>query len=140
MWCRRQPALAATILTAILGIALVAAVSFSQVVHERDRFHQERDRAEANLYRALAGETRALMKARDTGWWWKAMTNIEAAARLDTARPGRSRELAVEAMNPIFMALKAGGADWSDSFRSPVQRCHFGGRYGRIFNMCMVAK
>lgn len=104
LWCRRQPALAATIALAILGVATVGSISFFQVIRERDHFHQERDRAQANLYRALAGETRALMKARDTAWWWKAMENIETAARLDTAPRdlGELRELAIECMGTRF--------------------------------------
>jgi tetratricopeptide (TPR) repeat protein len=52
LWCRRQPALAATIAVAILAIAAVASIGFWRVVHERDRYRTERDRAVANLRKA----------------------------------------------------------------------------------------
>ena len=52
LWCRRQPALAGTIAVAIVAIAVVASFGFWRVVHERDRFRAERDRAEANLRKA----------------------------------------------------------------------------------------
>jgi hypothetical protein len=68
LWCRRRPALAATIGAATLAVLVVSAVSFAQVVQERNRYRAERDRAQANLYRALIGEARARVQARDTGW------------------------------------------------------------------------
>src|SRR5262249_54109456 len=83
LWCRRQPALAATIATAVLVVALVASVAFAGVLRERDRYRGERDRAEANLYRSLLSDARAQMQARDTAWWWKVMDNLTEAARLD---------------------------------------------------------
>jgi len=52
LWCRRQPALAATIALALLAIAAVASFGFWRVVHERDRYRAERDRAVANLRQA----------------------------------------------------------------------------------------
>ena len=49
-------------------------------VQERERYRQERDQAQANLYKALVSEARALMKARDTGWYEKTMENLSQAA------------------------------------------------------------
>lgn len=107
-WCRRQPALA----TSLLAIVIVAAVSFYNILQERDRFRGERDRAEANLYRALVSDARSQMKARDTGWYWKAMDNLRDAARLEVPLrdPRELRELAIECMGmeqPCFRVLGA---------------------------------
>jgi tetratricopeptide (TPR) repeat protein len=52
LWCRREPALASTIAVAILAVAAVASFGFWRVVHERDRYRTERDRAVANLRKA----------------------------------------------------------------------------------------
>jgi WD40 repeat protein len=121
LWSRRQPALAATIAVAVFGVATVAAFSIAQIIRERDNYHQERDRAQANLYRALAGETRALMKARDTGWWWKAMENLETAAQLETAPRDLAelRELAIECMGTKYPCMRL-----RSSFASSGERIH----------------
>src|SRR5262249_4177908 len=69
---------------------------------------QERDQAQANLYRALTGEARALMQARDTGWWWKAMDNIRQAGALEVVDrdPRELRELAIEIMGSEFPCMR----------------------------------
>jgi WD40 repeat protein len=106
-WCRRQPALAATLACAGLLLVTVAGIGAwrvleerGRVFEERDRYMQERDRAEANLYRALLDEARAQMEARQTGWWWKAMENIRQAGQLqaENRNPTELRELAIECM------------------------------------------
>ena len=56
--CRRNPVVASTVIAATLAVLLVAGVGIWRVVRERDRFRGERDRAEANLYRARLGEAR----------------------------------------------------------------------------------
>jgi WD40 repeat protein len=107
-WCRRNPALAFTLTGAVLAVVAVAATGFWQVLLERNRYRGERDRAEVNLYRALVGEARAQIKARETGWWWKVMDNLRAAAKLDV--PGRDptelRELAVECMGSLYSSFR----------------------------------
>lgn len=111
LWCRRHPALAATITAAVFAVLAVAGVGYYQVAEERDHVRMERDRAQSNLYLALIGEARAEMKARDTGWWWKAMKNIQEAAALDV--PGRDpkelRELAIECMGSIYSCFRLQG-------------------------------
>jgi eukaryotic-like serine/threonine-protein kinase len=54
LWCRRKPALAATIALAALTVAVVAGASGYQVLQERDRYRAERDRAESQRLRAQA--------------------------------------------------------------------------------------
>jgi WD40 repeat protein len=107
LWCRRKPALASTVAAAVLAVAAVASVAFAMVLHERDLFREERDRAQNHLYRSLVSDASAQIQARDTGWWWKAMDSIRQASRLDV--PGRDtaalRELAIECLgtgNPCF--------------------------------------
>jgi eukaryotic-like serine/threonine-protein kinase len=108
LWCRRNQVLAATIAVALVAIATVAGTGIYQVFQERDRYRQERDLAQANLYRALTGEARSLMQSRDTGWWWKAMDNIRQAAALEVAErdPRELRELAIECMGSEFPCLR----------------------------------
>jgi WD40 repeat protein len=120
LWCRRRPALAATIGAAVLTVLAVSAVSFFQVVEERDRYGTERDRAQANLYRALVGEARARVQARDTGWWWKALDVIHDAARLDVAGrdPAELRDLAIECMGSQYTCLRLRG-EW-EGHNGPV--------------------
>ena len=85
-----------------MTILAVAGTGLYHVFQERDRYRQERDHAQANLYRALTGEARALMQARDTGWWWKAMDNLRQAGTLEVADrdPAELRELAIQCMGP----------------------------------------
>ncbi len=63
--CRRNPIVASTVMGALLAVMLVAGISVWRVVRERDRYRTERDRAEGNLYRALLGEARGQILARD---------------------------------------------------------------------------
>jgi WD40 repeat protein/tRNA A-37 threonylcarbamoyl transferase component Bud32 len=113
LWCRRKPALAATIALAILMVVVVAGFSYARVLQERNQYQQERDRAQENLYRALVGEARAHMRSGDTGWWWHALDNLRQAARLDV--PGRDpaelRELAIECMGSALPCLRLRG-EW----------------------------
>ncbi len=98
LWCRRQPALAATIASALLVIGAVATAGVWRVVRERDRYRAERNRAQVNLARALTGEARALIKARETGWMFSALDNLRESARLAGPAADRTeiRELAIE--------------------------------------------
>lgn len=107
-WCRRQPALTATIALAALTVAMVTAVGFISVIRERDRYRSERDRAEENYYRVLVGEAEAQLRGRDTGWRWKAMDNLATAARLDvsTRDPIRLRELAIQCIGAEYPCLR----------------------------------
>jgi WD40 repeat protein len=83
-WCRRKPALAATISAAVLTTAAIASFSFLQVVHERDRYRAEREQAVTNLYHSLNGEARAIRLARSPGYRAEAWSRLEQALRLDT--------------------------------------------------------
>lgn len=100
LWCRRNRGLAATIVLAALVTTAVAGVAFWRVMEERDLYHTQRDESQANLYRALVGEARSQIAARDTGWWWKVQDNLRAAARIDVAIPDRAelRELAIRCL------------------------------------------
>jgi len=111
LWCRRKPALAATIALALVAVAAVGTVGLVQVLTEREHLRIERDQAQANLYRALVGEARALMKGRDTGWWWKAMDNIRQAAGLHVADrdPAELRELAIQCMGTEYPCMRLHG-------------------------------
>jgi WD40 repeat protein/tRNA A-37 threonylcarbamoyl transferase component Bud32 len=108
LWCRRRPALAGTIAAAVVVVAAVAAVSFAQVVAERNRYRTERDHAEANLASSLVSEARARLQARDTGWWWEALDKLREAGQMDV--PGRDktelRELAIECMGSAYPCLR----------------------------------
>jgi WD40 repeat protein len=113
-WCRRQPALAATIAASVAAVLIVASIGLWQVLAERDRYRQQRDRAETerrraeserdhareNLYRALVGEAEAQLQARPTDWWWKVLGNLREAGQLATADRDRQalRDLALRCM------------------------------------------
>jgi eukaryotic-like serine/threonine-protein kinase len=126
-WCRRQPALAATLAAAVVLIATVAGIGFWRVVEERDhvreerdRVVRERDRAEANLYRALVGEATAQMEARPTGWSWKALANLRMAAQLHVEERNLAelRELAVQCMGSSYSSMRL-HPEWADHARKP---------------------
>jgi serine/threonine protein kinase/WD40 repeat protein len=87
LWGRRNPALAATITVAAVLIGMMAGVSISQVLQERDRYHAEQEKAVANLYQSVVGEARALRLARASGFRAKAWARLEQALALET--PGR---------------------------------------------------
>ena len=109
---RRNPALAATMAAAAIVVAVVAGVGLWSVFEERDHYHQERDHAQANLYRALVGEARSQMDARDTGWWWRVMDNLRAAAQLRVADRDLDglRDLAIECMGSAYPSMRLHGA------------------------------
>jgi WD40 repeat protein len=111
LWCRRKPAQATTIALAVLAVTVVAGIGLFQVLQERERYRGERDRAQANLYRSLVSEARALIQARDTAWWWKAMDNIRQAATLEVADrdPGELRELAIQCMGTEHPCMRLHG-------------------------------
>jgi len=113
-WCRRRPALAGTLAAAAVTILTIGVLSYWRVVEERDRFRNERDKAQANLYRALVSDTESQLIARDTGWWWKAIDNIREASRLEIAGKDvqQLRALAIEAMGTKYYALRE-QAIWS---------------------------
>src|SRR5262249_4926296 len=110
-WSRRNPALAAAITLGVLAVLVVAGVGLWRVLEERGRYRQERDQAQANLYRALVGEARAQLQARDTGWRWQALDNLREAARLDVvARDvAQLRELAIECLGSEYPSLRLHG-------------------------------
>jgi WD40 repeat protein len=86
LWIRRNPTLAAVVAVATLIVVTIASVGLWQIVEERARFRQERDRAESHLYRSLVSDASAQMTARDTGWWWKVNDAIAQAAQLPNAK------------------------------------------------------
>jgi WD40 repeat protein len=120
LWCRRKPALASTIAAALVAVGVVAAVGSYQVLEERARYRDERDRAQGNLYRALVGEARALMQGRDTGWWWKAMDNIRQASTMEVADRDLAalRELAIQCMGTEYACMRLHGT-W-DGHDGPI--------------------
>ena len=83
-WCRRHPALTATLLIAILAIGTIAAMSYMRVVRERDRYREEHNQAVANLYQSLVGEARAIRLARSQGYRAEALSRLQQALALDT--------------------------------------------------------
>ena len=114
-WCRRQPALAATIALSAAAVLIVAAIGLWQVLAERDRYHHERDRAESerdrartSLYRALVGEAEVQLQARPTGWWWKVLDNLREAGQLTAADNDRQvlRELTFRCMASKYPCLR----------------------------------
>jgi eukaryotic-like serine/threonine-protein kinase len=111
LWCRRNPALASTIAAAAIAVVAVAGIGLHQVLQERARFRDERDRAQGNLYRALVDEARALMQGRDTGWWWKAMDNIRQAGTMEVPDrdPNELRELAIQCMGTQYPCMRLHG-------------------------------
>lgn len=108
LWCRRKPALAGTVALAGLIIAVVAGVSSWRVLEERDRFRAERDRAQENLYQSLVSSAQAQVRSRDTGWWWRAIDDIRAAAALDVRSRDRTalRELAIQCLGSQYPSLR----------------------------------
>jgi WD40 repeat protein len=79
-WARRKPALAAlgaALLVAVAGLLGLGAWSYQEV-------KQSRDKAVADSYRALLGETRALRLARRPGWREITRKNLLRLAALDT--------------------------------------------------------
>lgn len=114
LWARRKPALSATIAIAATLILLVAAISYVRIVEERDRYRNERDRAEANLYRSLLSDATSQMRARATGWYWTALNKISEAAELKGPHHNEValRELALECLgspNPDLRIVQ----EWS---------------------------
>lgn len=108
LWSRRNPALATTIGFALAVLLFVATVSYVRIVGERNRFRAERDRANANLYRALLSDAASQLRSRNTGWYWRAMENIAEAARLEVANrnPTALRELAIECVGSKYPCLR----------------------------------
>lgn len=113
LWCRRKPALAGTIALALLSIAIVAGIGAWQVLEERDRFRNERDRAQENLYQSLVNSAQAQIRSRDTGWWWQALGDIRAAAALNVKNVDRGalRELAIQCMGSQYPCFRL-RAEW----------------------------
>ena len=93
-------------IAAVAGAACIAAVAVTVVIgisnirleRERDRFRTERDRAEANLVRALTGEARGLVQTRETAWRFTALDKLGEATELAGPAHDRTeqRELAIE--------------------------------------------
>ncbi len=89
-WCRRNPALASTIVVSVVTLAVLAGASYWRVLQERNRYLAERQTAVANLYDSLVRESRAIRLARATGYRTAAWNRISEAAQLET--PARDRE------------------------------------------------
>jgi WD40 repeat protein len=113
LWCRRNPALASTVAASGMALAVVAGMSLYQVYQERDRYRQERDKAQANLYQSLVGEARALRLARGPGYRAEAFGRLQRALALETpARdPYALRQEAIACLGD-FVGLEP--AVWSD--------------------------
>ncbi len=62
LWCRRQPALAATIAVAALAVGAIASAGIWRVVRERDRAEARRLQAVANLRKAREAVDRMLTR------------------------------------------------------------------------------
>ncbi|HEX4612075.1 MAG TPA: serine/threonine-protein kinase, partial [Urbifossiella sp.] len=118
LWCRRNPALAGAVAAGVLAVAVVAAVGVVGVVYERDRYRGERDQARTNLYRALVGETRALMTARETAWWGRAMDNLREAGHMEARDTSELRDMAIECMGTEDPSFRLDGT-W-DEGQGPV--------------------
>ncbi|MCG3135663.1 MAG: Serine/threonine-protein kinase PknD [Planctomycetes bacterium] len=88
LWVRREPAAAAVLGVSVVAVGAVAAVGAAGVLEERDRYREERDRAERNLVRSLEREAAAVLAARDTGWYGRALSGVLEATVLDAARAG----------------------------------------------------
>ncbi len=141
LWCRRQPVLASTIAAAVLVIVAVSSLGFWRVVHERDRFRTERDRAEATLVRALLGEARGLIQTRETSWRFTAIEKLRQATQLAGPAQDRTeqRELAIESFGadvPCFRLEKTWtghtGAVLGTAFSPDGQSVASGSRDGTI--------
>jgi WD40 repeat protein len=113
LWCRRNPGLASTVAAALVAVAVVAGVGLYEVFQERDRYRQERDKAQASLYQSLVGEARALRLARAPGYRPKAFGRLQQALALETpARdPYTLRQEAIACLGD-FVGLEP--AAWSD--------------------------
>ena len=100
--------LATTIAASLITIAMITSVAFVQIVRERDRYRNERDRAEANLYDSLVSDVRAQMQGRDTGWWWQAMDDLHQAAapRTEHRDAAGLRDLTIQCMGSEFPCLR----------------------------------
>src|SRR5262249_34558334 len=113
MWARRHPALSTTLAVSLLVIGTLAGMSYTRVVHERDRYRAEHDRAIANLYQSLVGEARAIRLARTPGYRAEALPRLQQALALDP--PARDVfELRQEAIACLgdFVGLEP--ATWKD--------------------------
>ena len=101
LWCRRQPAVATTIGLALATILLITSFAFLRVANERDRFREQRDLAESNLYRALVKDASSITKARGPNWRALALQSVEKASKIATTDSQRLdlRDLAVEIMS-----------------------------------------
>ncbi len=121
LWARRNRALAGTLVGAIVVIAIVTATAFARIADERDRYRQQRDESNANLFRAFVGEARTLAIARDGPWLAQAREKLAAAAALpDVARDDDTlREAATTLETRPWPSIEPSAA-WSTS--APVRR------------------
>ncbi len=109
LWSRRNPAIALTIFLASCLLLFVGTFSYLRILNERNRFRAERDRANVNLFHSLLSDAGAQIRARDTGWYWRAMENIAEAAKLDIPNRDESvmRELTIECIGSKYPALRS---------------------------------
>src|SRR5262249_44588134 len=102
-WARRKPALAAlgaALFVAVAGLLGLGAWSYHQI-------KQSRDKAVADSYRALLGETRALRLARRPGWRELTRKSLLRLAALDTPQRnfGELRNEAVAGVGHLDVRL-----------------------------------
>jgi WD40 repeat protein len=102
-WARRKPALAAfgaALLVAVAALLGLGTWSYQEI-------KQSRDKAVADSYRALLGETRALRLARRPGWREITRKNLLRLAALDTPQRdfGELRNEAVAGVSQLDVRL-----------------------------------
>lgn len=84
LWCRRNPAIAATIGVAMITVLFITSFSLIRIMEERDRYLREREIAIANLYESLVRESRALRLTRATGYRNVVFHRLQQALELET--------------------------------------------------------
>ncbi len=120
-FCRRQPALAFTIVTAIVLISAITIMAFQSITQQRNLFRSERDRANQQLYHSLLMNAENSLQSKQTGWYEQSLASLREAAQMDLQGLDltRHRELMIEALvdTTFRFNVKASNA----SKRSTVQ-------------------
>ena len=114
-WCNRQPALATTLLVSMVLLAVVTVASIDRISRERDRFRNERDRANNQLFYSLINNAESAIASRATGWYQNAYDSLLEASELDLPQRDdrRLRELMIKLLVENSRRLEA-----TDSFQS----------------------
>ncbi|MAG58062.1 MAG: hypothetical protein CMJ83_17385, partial [Planctomycetes bacterium] len=121
LWCRRNPALAASIFVGVVVSGSIAAVGLNEVLHERDLAREQRDAAHDHLYRSLVNEAAARVAAKETAWRSRVLDNLRRAATSpsSTRDPVELRTLAAKCFSqrqPSFRML----GKWSTEHGFPT--------------------